>query len=176
MAAYAPSTTVVINNDSGVLYPVTSSSNVIVDGEKTLSEELESIKSNISSYSAGFGISINNDEISVDTNAIADNHSIYVNSYGQLVVNNKVVLHDAEKSFTFINENGEWVGDMANVKNYIDENINNTQSYLEEKIAYNTNEISYLSENIYTYLEKFVEYEMYGKEYSLSEEFIRKQE
>ena len=105
--------------------------------------DVSNILSYIPSYVAGFGISIDEDNVvSVNTNEIVDNRSIYVNSYGQLVVNNEVVLHDAEKSFVFIDEHGNWVGDMANVKNYIDNSISTLENELNERIAYNTNEIT----------------------------------
>ena len=112
-------------------------------------------------YSAGLGITINDKTISVDTTTIVDNNTIYVNERGQLVVNKEVVLQDAEKNFTFINERGEWVGDMANVKNYIDDSVNTAYTYLKNDIS-----------DIYAYMTKFTEYEALHKNYQLSEEFI----
>ena len=52
------------------------------------------IYNNISNnYSEGNGIHIDDEHnISVKPEEFIDNHSIYLNSYGQLVVNNEVVL------------------------------------------------------------------------------------
>ena len=78
----------------------------------------------IPSYNAGEGINIDeHNKISVDITPFVDDSeqpTIYLNERGQLVVNKEVVLSNAESNFVFINERGEWVGDMANVKNYID--------------------------------------------------------
>lgn len=164
LASVATGTGVTINDSkNGKLYPITSTSYVVTDDGKTLETELEEIKNNISNnYSEGNGIHIDDEHnISVKPEEFIDNHSIYLNSYGQLVVNNEVVLQGAEERFTFINERGEWVGDMANVKNYID----SAYSYLKDDIN-----------DIYTYMMKFTEYDEYGKNYQLSEEFINSQE
>lgn len=157
-ASTAPGSPVVIHDDSGKLYPVTSSAYVLTNDGKSVEDELSEIKSNIPSYTAGDGISIND---SNEISAYVDNNTIYVNSYGQLVVNKEVVLHDAEKTFTFINERGEWVGDMANVKNYIDEKVETSYNILKEEL--------------YTYVNKFAEYDIYNKSYSLSDNFINGQ-
>ena len=119
----------------------------------------------IPSYVAGFGITINDEnKVSVNTSEIVDGKSIYVNSYGQLVVNNDVVLAGAENKFKFIDENGNWVGDMANVKNYIDNSVNDVR-----------NDMNTAVNNLYTYVNKFTEYDSYGKNYQLSEDFMETQ-
>ena len=201
-ASTGEGTPVMINNKYGKLYPITSSSYVLIDDEKNLDDELTYLNSQINSgltdvlskidltnelvntnlaysysyaytsadalvgdlrtyvddlntyltdiikeleeqhtidvsnilsyipsYVAGFGITINDEnKVSVNTTEIADGESIYVNSYGQLVVNNNVVLAGAENKFKFIDENGNWVGDMANVKNYIDNSVNDVRN------------------------------------------------
>ena len=129
------------------------------------------------------GISINDEnKVSVNTTEIVDGKSIYVNSYGQLVVNNEVILAYVESNFTFIDENGNWVGDMANVKNYIDNSVNDVRDELTTYIENNTTNITELRsyvdaevQKIYTYVNKFTEYESLNKTYQLSYEFIEKQ-
>lgn len=146
--------------------------------------DVSNILSYIPSYVAGFGINISDEnEVSVNTSAIVDNNSIYVNELGQLVVNNEVVLANAESKFKFIDENGNWVGDMANVKNYIDNSVNDVRGDLTTLIENNTSDIAELRgdmntevTNLYTYVNKFTEYDSYGKNYQLSEEFIQSQE
>ena len=146
--------------------------------------DVSNILSYIPSYVAGFGINISNEnEVSVNTSAIVDNNSIYVNELGQLVVNNEVVLANAESKFKFIDENGNWVGDMTNVKNYIDNSVNNVRGDLTTLIENNASDIAELRgdmntevTNLYTYVNKFTEYDSYGKNYQLSEEFIQSQE
>ena len=145
--------------------------------------DVSNILSYIPSYVAGFGITINDEnKVSVNTTDIVDGESIYVNSYGQLVVNNEVVLAYVESNFTFIDENGNWVGDMANVKNYIDNSVNDVRDELTTYIENNTTNITELRsyvdtevQNLYTYVNKFTEYDLYGKTYQLSYEFIQKQ-
>ena len=146
--------------------------------------DVSNILSYIPSYVAGFGININDEnEVSVNTSSIVDNKSIYVNSYGQLVVNNEVVLANAESKFKFIDENGKWVGDMANVKNYIDDSVNNVREDLTTYINNNTSDINELRSyvntevnNLYERTNKFPEYDIYGKNYQLSKEFMQSQE
>ena len=146
--------------------------------------DVSNILSYIPSYVAGFGINISDEnEVSVNTSAIVDNNSIYVNELGQLVVNNEVVLANAESKFKFIDENGNWVGDMANVKNYIDNSVNDVRGDLTTLIENNASDIAELRgdmntevTNLYTYVNKFTEYDSYGKNYKLSEEFIQSQE
>ena len=146
--------------------------------------DVSNILSYIPSYVAGFGININDsNEVSVDTSSIVDNKSIYVNERGQLVVNNEVVLANAESKFKFIDENGKWVGDMANVKNYIDDSVNSVREDLTTYINNNTSDIdelrSYVNtevNNLYERTNKFPEYDIYGKNYQLSKEFIQSQE
>ena len=146
--------------------------------------DVSNILSYIPSYVAGFGINISDEnEVSVNTSAIVDNNSIYVNELGQLVVNNEVVLANAESKFKFIDENGNWVGDMANVKNYIDNSVNDVRGDLTTLIENNASDIAELRgdmntevTNLYTYVNKFAEYDTYGKNYKLSEEFIQSQE
>ena len=145
--------------------------------------DVSNILSYIPSYVAGFGITINDEnKVSVNTTDIVDGESIYVNSYGQLVVNNEVVLAYVESNFTFIDENGNWVGDMANVKNYIDNSVNDVRDELTTYIENNTTNITELRsyvdtevQNLYTYVNKFTEYESLNKTYQLSYEFIEKQ-
>ena len=249
-------TPVVINDKNGKLYPITSSTYVLIDDEKNLDDELTYLNSQINSgltdvlskieltnelintnlaysysyaytsaealvgdlrtyvddlntyltdiikeleeqhtidvsnilsyipsYVAGFGITINDEnKVSVNTSEIVDGKSIYVNSYGQLVVNNEVVLADAENKFKFIDENGNWVGDMANVKNYIDNSVNGVRDELTTYIENNTTNITELRsyvdaevKNLYTYVNKFTEYDLYGKTYQLSYEFMELQ-
>ena len=121
----------------------------------------------IPSYNAGEGINIDeHNKISVDITPFVDDSeqpTIYLNERGQLVVNKEVVLSNAESNFVFINERGEWVGDMANVKNYID----TQDSYLDNKIDESISEI-------YTYMNKFTEYDTFGKDYAPSDEFINR--
>ena len=146
--------------------------------------DVSNILSYIPSYVAGFGINISDEnEVSVNTSAIVDNISIYVNELGQLVVNNEVVLANAESKFKFIDENGNWVGDMANVKNYIDNSVNDVRGDLTTLIENNASDIAELRgdmntevTNLYTYVNKFTEYDSYGKNYQLSEEFMQSQE
>ena len=249
-------TPVVINDKNGKLYPITSSTYVLIDDEKNLDDELTYLNSQINSgltdvlnkieltnelintnlaysysyaytsaealvgdlrtyvddlntyltdiikeleeqhtidvsnilsyipsYVAGFGITINDEnKVSVNTSEIADGKSIYVNSYGQLVVNNDVVLAGAENKFKFIDENGNWVGDMANVKNYIDNSVNGVRddltTYIEQNTSYIDELRSYVDtevQKIYTYVNKFTEYDLYGKTYQLSYEFMETQ-
>ena len=249
-------TPVVINDKNGKLYPITSSTYVLIDDEKNLDDELTYLNSQINSgltdvlnkieltnelintnlaysysyaytsaealvgdlrtyvndlntyltdiikeleeqhtidvsnilsyipsYVAGFGITINDEnKVSVNTTDIVDGESIYVNSYGQLVVNNEVVLAGAENKFKFIDENGNWVGDMANVKNYIDNSVNGVRDELTTYIENNTTNITELRsyvdtevQNLYTYVNKFTEYESLNMTYQLSYEFIQKQ-
>ena len=247
---------VVINDKNGKLYPITSSTYVLIDDEKNLDDELTYLNSQINSgltdvlnkieltnelintnlaysysyaytsaealvgdlrtyvndlnayltdiikeleeqhtidvsnilsyspsYVAGFGITINDEnKVSVNTTEIVDGKSIYVNELGQLVVNNDVVLAGAENKFKFIDENGNWVGDMANVKNYIDNSVNGVRDELTTYIENNTTNITELRsyvdaevQKIYTYVNKFTEYESLNKTYQLSYEFIEKQ-
>ena len=110
---------------------------IIKELEEQHTIDVSNILSYIPSYVAGFGITINDEnKVSVNTTEIVDGESIYVNSYGQLVVNNDVVLAGAENKFKFIDENGNWVGDMANVKNYIDNSVNDVRgdltTYIDE--------------------------------------------
>ena len=255
-ASTGEGTPVMINNKYGKLYPITSSSYVLIDDEKNLDDELTYLNSQITSgltdvlgkieltnelintnlaysysyaytsaealvgdlrthvnelntyltdiikeleeqhtidvsnilsyipsYVAGFGITINDEnKVSVNTTDIVDGESIYVNSYGQLVVNNEVVLAYVESNFTFIDENGNWVGDMANVKNYIDNSVNGVRDELTTYIENNTTNITELRsyvdtevQKIYTYVNKFTEYESLNMTYQLSYEFIQKQ-
>ena len=255
-ASTGEGTPVMINNKYGKLYPITSSSYVLIDDEKNLDDELTYLNSQINSgltdvlnkieltnelintnlaysysyaytsaealvgdlrtyvddlntyltdvikeleeqhtidvsnilsyipsYVAGFGITINDEnKVSVNTSEIVDGESIYVNSYGQLVVNNEVVLAYVESNFTFIDENGNWVGDMANVKNYIDNSVNDVRDELTTYIENNTTNITELRsyvdtevQNLYTYVNKFTEYDLYGKTYQLSYEFMELQ-
>lgn len=256
-ASTGEGTPVMINNEHGKLYPITSSSYVLIDDEKNLDDELTYLNSQINSgltdvlnkidltnelintnlaysysyaytsaealvgdlrtyvnelntyltdiikeleeqhtidvsnilsyipsYVAGFGITINDEnKVSVNTTDIVDGESIYVNSYGQLVVNNEVVLAYVESNFTFIDENGNWVGDMANVKNYIDNSVNDVRDELTTYIDNNATNITELRsyvdtevQKIYTYVNKFTEYDLYGKTYQLSYEFMKSQE
>ena len=255
-ASTGAGTPVMINNEHGKLYPITSSAYVLIDDEKNLDDELTYLNSQINSgltdvlgkieltnelintnlaysysyaytsaealvgdlrthvnelnayltdiikeleeqhtidvsnilsyipsYVAGFGITINDEnKVSVNTTDIVDGESIYVNSYGQLVVNNDVVLAYVESNFTFIDENGNWVGDMANVKNYIDNSVNGVRDELTTYIENNTTNITELRsyvdtevQNLYTYVNKFTEYDLYGKTYQLSYEFMETQ-
>ena len=255
-ASTGEGTPVMINNKYGKLYPITSSSYVLIDDEKNLDDELTYLNSQINSgltdalskieltnelintnlaysysyaytsaealvgdlrthvnelntyltdiikeleeqhtidvsnilsyipsYVAGFGITINDEnKVSVNTTDIVDGESIYVNSYGQLVVNNEVVLTYVESNFTFIDENGNWIGDMANVKNYIDNSVNDVRDELTTYIENNTTNITELRsyvdtevQKIYTYVNKFTEYDLYGKTYQLSYEFMELQ-
>ena len=156
---------------------------IIKELEEQHTIDVSNILSYIPSYVAGFGITINDEnKVSVNTTDIVDGESIYVNSYGQLVVNNEVVLAYVESNFTFIDENGNWVGDMANVKNYIDNSVNGVRDELTTYIENNTTNITELRsyvdtevQNLYTYVNKFTEYDLYGKTYQLSYEFIQKQ-
>lgn len=242
-------TPVVINDKNGKLYPITSSTYVLIDDEKNLDDELTYLNSQINSgltdvlskidltnelintnlaysysyaytsaealvgdlrtyvddlntyltdiikeleeqhtidvsnilsyipsYVAGFGITINDEnEVSVNTTKIVDGESIYVNSYGQLVVNNDVVLAGAENKFKFIDENGNWVGDMANVKNYIDNSVNDVRGDLTTDIKELRSYVDAEVKNLYTYVNKFTEYDLYGKTYQLSYEFMETQ-
>ena len=156
---------------------------IIKELEEQHTIDVSNILSYIPSYVAGFGITINDEnKVSVNTTDIVDGESIYVNSYGQLVVNNEVVLAYVESNFTFIDENGNWVGDMANVKNYIDNSVNGVRDELTTYIENNTTNITELRsyvdtevQNLYTYVNKFTEYESLNKTYQLSYEFIEKQ-
>lgn len=156
---------------------------IIKELEEQHTIDVSNILSYIPSYVAGFGITINDEnKVSVNTTEIVDGKSIYVNSYGQLVVNNEVVLAGAENKFKFIDENGNWVGDMANVKNYIDNSVNGVRDELTTYIENNTTNITELRsyvdtevKNLYTYVNKFTEYESLNKTYQLSYEFIQKQ-
>ena len=255
-ASTGEGTPVMINNEHGKLYPITSSAYVLIDDEKNLDDELTYLNSQITSgltdvlgkidltnelintnlaysysyaytsaealvgdlrtyvndlnayltdiikeleeqhtidvsnilsyipsYVAGFGITINDEnKVSVNTTEIVDGKSIYVNELGQLVVNNDVVLAGAENKFKFIDENGNWVGDMANVKNYIDNSVNGVRDELTTYIENNATNITELRsyvdsevKNLYTYVNKFTEYESLNKTYQLSYEFIEKQ-
>ena len=242
-------TPVVINDKNGKLYPITSSTYVLIDDEKNLDDELTYLNSQINSgltdvlskieltnelintnlaysysyaytsaealvgdlrthvnelntyltdiikeleeqhtidvsnilsyipsYVAGFGITINDEnKVSVNTSEIVDGKSIYVNSYGQLVVNNEVVLAYVESNFTFIDENGNWVGDMANVKEYIDNRDNAVRDELTTDITELRSYVDAEVKNLYTYVNKFTEYDLYGKTYQLSYEFMETQ-
>ncbi len=242
-------TPVVINDKNGKLYPITSSTYVLIDDEKNLDDELTYLNSQINSgltdvlskieltnelintnlaysysyaytsaetlvgdlrtyvddlntyltdiikeleeqhtidvsnilsyipsYVAGFGITINDEnKVSVNTTEIVDGKSIYVNSYGQLVVNNDVVLADAESKFKFIDENGNWIGDMANVKNYIDNSVNCVRGDLTTDITELRSYVDTEVQKLYTYVNKFTEYDLYGKTYQLSYEFMETQ-
>ena len=156
---------------------------IIKELEEQHTIDVSNILSYIPSYVAGFGITINDEnKVSVNTSEIVDGKSIYVNSYGQLVVNNDVVLAGAENKFKFIDENGNWVGDMANVKNYIDNSVNGVRDELTTYIENNTTNITELRsyvdsevKNLYTYVNKFTEYESLNMTYQLSYEFIQKQ-
>ena len=157
---------------------------IIKELEEQHTIDVSNILSYIPSYVAGFGITINDEnKVSVNTTEIADGESIYVNSYGQLVVNNDVVLAGAESKFKFIDENGNWVGDMANVKNYIDNHDNAIRDELTTYIENNATNITELRsyvdtevQKIYTYVNKLPEYDLYGKTYQLSYEFMKSQE
>lgn len=139
--------------------------NTITDSISELGNKIDDIV--IPSYNAGEGINIDeHNNISVDITPFVDDSeqpTIYLNERGQLVVNKEVVLSNAESNFVFINERGEWVGDMANVKNYID----TQDSYLDNKIDESISEI-------YTYMNKFTEYDTFGKDYAPSDEFINR--
>ena len=156
---------------------------IIKELEEQHTIDVSNILSYIPSYVAGFGITINDEnKVSVNTSDIVDGESIYVNSYGQLVVNNEVVLTYVESNFTFIDENGNWVGDMANVKNYIDNSVNDVRDELTTYIDNNATNITELRsyvdtevQKIYTYVNKFTEYDLYGKTYQLSYEFMELQ-
>ena len=131
-----------------------------------LTDKIDNINIEIPSYIAGDGINIDNNVVSLDASYLieeVEKPSIYLNEEGKLVVNNEVVLVNAETKFKFIDETGNWVGDMANVKNYIDEQ----DTAINNKIDTSVNEI-------YTYVSKFTEYEVFGKNYSPSDEFINK--
>ena len=157
---------------------------IIKELEEQHTIDVSNILSYIPSYVAGFGITINDEnKVSVNTTDIVDGESIYVNSYGQLVVNNEVVLAYVESNFTFIDENGNWVGNMANVKNYIDNSVNDVRDELTTYIDNNATNITELRsyvdtevQKIYTYVNKFTEYDLYGKTYQLSYEFMKSQE
>ena len=157
---------------------------IIKELEEQHTIDVSNILSYIPSYVAGFGITINDEnKVSVNTTDIVDGESIYVNSYGQLVVNNDVVLAGAESKFKFIDENGNWVGDMANVKNYIDNHDNAIRDELTTYIENNATNITELRsyvdtevQNLYTYVNKLPEYDLYGKTYQLSYEFMKSQE
>lgn len=157
---------------------------IIKELEEQHTIDVSNILSYIPSYVAGFGITINDEnKVSVNTTDIVDGESIYVNSYGQLVVNNEVVLAYVESNFTFIDENGNWVGNMANVKEYIDNSDNAIRDELTTYIENNTTNITELRsyvdtevKNLYTYVNKFTEYDLYGKTYQLSYEFMKSQE
>ena len=156
---------------------------IIKELEEQHTIDVSNILSYIPSYVAGFGITINDEnKVSVNTTDIVDGESIYVNSYGQLVVNNEVVLAYVESNFTFIDENGNWVGNMANVKNYIDNSVNDVRDELTTYIDNNSTNITELRsyvdtevQKIYTYVNKFTEYESLNMTYQLSYEFIQKQ-
>ena len=156
---------------------------IIKELEEQHTIDVSNILSYIPSYVAGFGITINDEnKVSVNTTDIVDGESIYVNSYGQLVVNNEVVLAYVESNFTFIDENGNWVGNMANVKNYIDNSVNDVRDELTTYIENNATNITELRsyvdtevQKIYTYVNKFTEYDLYGKTYQLSYEFMETQ-
>lgn len=173
----SPGTGVIINADGEKLYPYTDASYVI-SGNKYLNDELtgihqdiENINANINnidipSYISGNGINIENNVVSLDASYLIENvekPSIYLNEEGKLVVNNEVVLANAESQFKFIDENGNWVGDMANVKNYIDEH----DTALDNKM-------DNIKNDIYTYVSKFTEYDTLGKDYAPSVEFINR--
>ena len=230
-------TPVVINDKNGKLYPITSSTYVLIDDEKNLDDELTYLNSQINSgltdvlskidltnelintnlaysysyaytsaealvgdlrtyvddlntyltdiikeleeqhtidvsnilsyipsYVAGFGITINDEnKVSVNTSEIVDGESITVNEHGKLVVNNDVV---------------------EDVKDYIDNSINDVRGELTTYIENNTSYINELRSyvntevnNLYTYIDNnCVKYDLYGKNYQLSEEFIKSQE
>ena len=156
---------------------------IIKELEEQHTIDVSNILSYIPSYVAGFGITINDEnKVSVNTTEIVDGKSIYVNELGQLVVNNDVVLAGAENKFKFIDENGNWVGDMANVKNYIDNSVNDVRDDLTTYIENNATNITELRsyvdtevQNLYTYVNKFTEYDLYGKTYQLSYEFMETQ-
>ena len=149
---------------------------IIKELEEQHTIDVSNILSYIPSYVAGFGITINDEnKVSVNTTEIVDGESIYVNSYGQLVVNNDVVLAGAENKFKFIDENGNWVGDMANVKNYIDNSVNGVRGDLTTDIKELRSYVDAEVKNLYTYVNKFTEYDLYGKTYQLSYEFIETQ-
>ena len=156
---------------------------IIKELEEQHTIDVSNILSYIPSYVAGFGITINDEnKVSVNTSEIVDGKSIYVNELGQLVVNNDVVLAGAENKFKFIDENGNWVGDMTNVKNYIDNSVNGVRDKLTTYIENNTTNITELRsyvdtevKNLYTYVNKFTEYDLYGKTYQLSYEFMETQ-
>ena len=149
---------------------------IIKELEEQHTIDVSNILSYIPSYVAGFGITINDEnKVSVNTSEIVDGNSIYVNSYGQLVVNNDVVLAGAENKFKFIDENGNWVGDMANVKNYIDDSVNDVRGDLTTDITELRSYVDTEVQKIYTYVNKFTEYDLYGKTYQLSYEFMETQ-
>lgn len=149
---------------------------IIKELEEQHTIDVSNILSYIPSYVAGFGITINDEnKVSVNTTEIVDDKSIYVNSYGQLVVNNDVVLAGAENKFKFIDENGNWVGDMANVKNYIDNSVNDVRGDLTTDITELRSYVDTEVQKIYTYVNKFTEYDLYGKTYQLSYEFMETQ-
>lgn len=149
---------------------------IIKELEEQHTIDVSNILSYIPSYVAGFGITINDEnKVSVNITEIVDGESIYVNSYGQLVVNNDVVLAGAENKFKFIDENGNWVGDMANVKNYIDNHDNAIREELTTDITELRSYVDTEVQKIYTYVNKFTEYDLYGKTYQLSYEFMETQ-
>lgn len=137
---------------------------IIKELEEQHTIDVSNILSYIPSYVAGFGITINDEnKVSVNTSEIVDGKSIYVNSYGQLVVNNNIV---------------------ADVKEYVDNSINDVRdeltTYIEKNTSYINELRSYVNtevNNLYTYIDNnCVKYDLYGKNYQLSEEFIKSQE
>ena len=149
---------------------------IIKELEEQHTIDVSNILSYIPSYVAGFGITINDEnKVSVNTTDIVDGESIYVNELGQLVVNNDVVLAGAENKFKFIDENGNWVGDMANVKEYIDNRDNAVRDELTTDITELRSYVDTEVQKIYTYVNKFTEYDLYGKTYQLSYEFMETQ-
>ena len=90
-------------------------------------------------------------------------------------MNNDVVLAGAENKFKFIDENGNWVGDMANVKNYIDNSVTGLRGDLTTDITELRSYVDTEVQKIYTYVNKFTEYDLYGKTYQLSYEFMETQ-
>ena len=75
-----------------------------------------------------------------------------------------VLLYDAANTIQFINDQGEWVGNASKIKDYIDDSVNTAYTTLKQDIA-----------DVYAYVNKYTEYEEFGKSYELSIDFINSQ-
>lgn len=134
---------------------------IIGDIKRTHSLDISDVISKIPHYTSGNGINISDDnEISVKLDSIVDNNTIYINADGRLVVNGDVILQDIENTLTFIDEHGNWVGGMSDVKNYIDDRTTKLD-----------NKITVVESN----LDKFLEYDKMGHNDGLSDKFISTQ-